>query len=293
MSDLIDNRKDAYAILLRFGNTYNASKSGEYGKVSETENKIIERAQQKLNEKYGDVVRSGMHLILYQQVGTNGEYYFYAYSSLSYREGHDVEVPYTIHYVCNGKEIKTDTGVSERNGSISFEVPENYKFSSCKLRKGNGSAGRTQITVKGRDAIEATVELEVNDPTMVSYWITYRDTKGNVLDEVVGKGKIGGTVTPEKKSFDGYELAYTSEIKAHTLKSVNSQNMFTVTYAKLTDYRIVYHCTVDGEDQADTGVRYLDAPWREDYRLADGWENYTCWLKKDNMTFRIPCVKVE
>lgn len=386
MSDLIDNKKDAYAILLRFGDTYNASKTSDYSKMSETRNKIAERAQQKLNEKYGDVVRSGLKLILYQGEGTNGEYYCYDYSNLTYQEGHDVEVPYTLHYVCNGKEMKTDTGVSERNGRITFDVPENYKVKSCKIKKGEGITTSTSyIIVRGRDAIEATVELR--DPTMVSYWITYRDTKGNVLDEVVGEGAIGGTVTPEKKSFDGYELAYTSEIKAHTLKSVNSQNMFNVTYAKLTDYRIVYHCTVDGEDldevtgtarygstvnipqktfeghkladgqkrsfkidsdsctvtvnythtakqtntgnqtntadrtqekkqyqyiveyydkdsnevihrikgedQADTGVRYLDAPWREDYRLADGWENYTCWLKKDNMTFRIPCVKVE
>lgn len=121
--------------------------------------------------------------------------------------------------------MKTDTGVSERNGRITFDVPENYKVKSCKIKKGEGITTSTSyIIVRGRDAIEATVEL--SDPTMVTYWITYRDTKGNVLDEVVGEGAIGGTVTPEKKSFDGYELAYTSEIKAHTLKSVNSQNMF-------------------------------------------------------------------
>ena len=54
------------------------------------------------NEKYGDVVRSGLKLILYQGEGTNGEYYCYDYSNLTYQEGHDVEVPYTLHYVCNG-----------------------------------------------------------------------------------------------------------------------------------------------------------------------------------------------
>ena len=56
MEDLINNKKDAYAVLLQFGDTYNASNSGDFQKAIETKDKIMASVEQKLNEEYADTL---------------------------------------------------------------------------------------------------------------------------------------------------------------------------------------------------------------------------------------------
>ena len=60
---------------------------------------------------------------------------------------------------------------------------------------------------------------------------------------VKGTGRAGTTVTPKKKTFEGYELD--QEITPFTLNKISSQNVFEVRYARYYNFTIVYLCTTD------------------------------------------------
>lgn len=85
MEDLINNKKDAYAVLLQFGDTYNASNSGDFQKAIETKDKIAASVEQKLNEEYADTLdgKKRFHFNLSEVAG--GEYYCYANGKLEYQ----------------------------------------------------------------------------------------------------------------------------------------------------------------------------------------------------------------
>ena len=85
MEDLINNKKDAYAVLLQFGDTYNASNSGDFQKAIETKDKIAASVEQKLNEEYADTLdgKKRFHFNLSEVAG--GEYYCYENGKLEYQ----------------------------------------------------------------------------------------------------------------------------------------------------------------------------------------------------------------
>lgn len=233
LSSRIDRRDNTYTVLLRFGNAYKTTDKNGYKNASAMKKSIVDAVNSRILTTYDKELqhdKSYQDFYLSLNNGSGKEYYAYWSGKFYYNKGYDIQLPYTIHYLCDGKEIASQSGKAETGTSVELNIPEGYKFlySGSTILKGSGSVGPTTLRVGGREAIEANVAL--SDSTMVSYKITYKDELGRTIDTVTGTGRIGSTITPEEKNFDGYKLA--SEIKPFTLKS-GSQNSCVVRYTKL------------------------------------------------------------
>ncbi len=235
LSSRIDCRDDTYTVLLRFGNAFRTTDKYGYRNAGAAKKNIVDAVNEKLFTKYGAELqhdKSYQDFYLSLKNGSGEEYYSYWSGRFYYNKGYDIQLPYTIHYVCDGTEISSQSGTAETGASVELEIPEGYKFlySGSGILKGKGSVGATKLILGGREAVEAKVALA--DTSMVSYKITYKDELGNTLDTVTGTGRIGSTITPGNKSFEGYELV--SENKTYTLSSRSQANSFVVRYRKNT-----------------------------------------------------------
>lgn len=99
-------------------------------------------------------------------------------------------------------------------------------------------------TKYGPEAVkEYLISQKPDHLVTTEYQIKYVDENGRVLNVVKGTGRAGTTVTPKKKTFEGYELD--QEITPFTLNKISSQNVFEVRYARYYNFTIVYLCTTD------------------------------------------------
>ena len=247
LSNQIEQRMDNYEVLIRYGNTFPANKTGSYSRVSDATKQIQEIVNQKINAKYGTVLAREMKFHLSIKNGSGAEYYNYWKASISYKPGYGLQVPYTIHYICDGKEVGTQKGTGERNQYTAFQIPEPYRYINGQKDtplKGKATSSSNGIKITSRTEVE--INIQVRDTTMVGYTVHYYKRGSNTpLKTVTGKGKIGSSITPEILEFEGY--IPDSEAKTYTLKENSSQNTFSVYYAKKCNYTIKYVCDTDGE----------------------------------------------
>lgn len=247
LSNQIEQRMDNYEVLIRYGNTFPANKTGSYSRVSDATKQIQEIVNQKINAKYGTVLAREMKFHLSIKSGSGAEYYNYWKASISYKPGYGLQVPYTIHYICDGKEVGTQKGTGERNQYTAFQIPESYRYINGQKDtplKGKATSSSKGIKITSRTEVE--INIQVRDTTMVGYTVHYYKRGSNTpLKTVTGKGKIGSSITPEILEFEGY--IPDSEAKTYTLKENSSQNTFSVYYAKKCNYTIKYVCDTDGE----------------------------------------------
>ena len=235
LSSRIDRRDDKYTVLLRFGKAFRTTDKGGYNNASAARKNIVDAVNSRIFAKYGAELqhdKSYQDFYLSLDSASGAEYYCYRSGKLYYSKGYDIQVPYTIHYVHDGKEISSQSGTAETGSKVALQIPEGYKFlyDGSKILKGKGSVGASSLNLGGREAVEARVSLR--DTTMVSYKITYKDELGCALDTVTGTGKIGSTITPEEKNFENYRLS--SEIKPHTLiGGALNKNSIVIRYTKL------------------------------------------------------------
>ena len=235
LSSRIDRRDDNYTVLLRFGNAFRTTDKGSYNNASAARKNIVDAVNSRIFAKYGAELqhdKSYQDFYLSLDSASGAEYYCYWSGKLYYNKGYDIQVPYTIHYVHDGKEISSQSGTAETGSKVALQIPEGYKFlyDGSEILKGKGSVGASSLTLSGREAVEARVSLR--DTTVVSYKITYKDELGRTLDTVTGTGKIGSTITPEEKNFENYRLS--SKIKPYTLiGGALNKNSIVIRYTKL------------------------------------------------------------
>lgn len=247
LSNQIDQRMDTYEVLIRYGNTFPANEAKSYNRVSAATKQIQEIVNQKINAKYGTVLAREMKIYLPIDSSSGAEYYNYWHASISYKPGYGLQVPYTIHYICDGKEVGTQKGTGERNQYTAFQIPEPYRYivgQKDAPLKGKATSSSNGIRITGRTEVE--INIRVSDTTMAGYTIHYYKRGSNTpLKTVTGKGKIGSSITPEILEFEGY--IPDSDVKTYTLKANSSNNTFSVYYAKKCNYTIKYVCDTDGE----------------------------------------------
>ena len=76
--------------------------------------------------------------------------------------------------------------------------------------------------IYGPEAVkEYLISQKPDHLVTTEYQIKYVDENGRVLNVVKGTGRAGTTVTPKKKTFEGYELD--QEITPFTLNKISSQ----------------------------------------------------------------------
>lgn len=249
ISRQIDERQSSFEFVTRYGSAYPATVSGNYSKVLQLNNQIEEKVNTAINNKYKEVLRNELKISLYLQSDANAEYYCHRTGNLHYQEGQNLQVPYTLHLMCDGQEIATQTGTAERNASVEINFPENYSWISNSkenytVMKGEGHYSGKTFRVTGRTEFEMSVK--VRNRTQVGYTVEYidQDTKA-VLDTVSGSGSIGGSITLEEKTFDGY-LPVKNQMTV-TLRNSSVSNHFTYPYAKECSYTVQYICDTDGE----------------------------------------------
>lgn len=88
LSNQIEQRMDNYEVLIRYGNTFPANKTGSYSRVSDATKQIQEIVNQKINAKYGTVLAREMKFHLSIKNGSGAEYYNYWKASISYKPGY-------------------------------------------------------------------------------------------------------------------------------------------------------------------------------------------------------------
>ena len=254
LSGRIDNRMDNYKFVLHYGSAFPVGASNSYSRLKNVRSQMETIINKKINEKYGVALTREFKLSLFADTA-EGEYYSYRTGSFAYNPGYGLQVPYTIHYICDGKEVAAQKGTGERNQYTAFQIPEPYRYiigQKDNSVKGKATTSSKGIYITGRTELEMNVQVQ--NTTMVSYQVDYYEYGSNTpMLTVNGKGKIGSSFTPEAKQFDGYMLL--DEPKTYTLDKKSSRNVFSLRYQKTCSYTIKYVCDTDGETLATvTGV---------------------------------------
>lgn len=300
VSERIDNRQSNVKILIRFGSTLNTGKSGDFSKATKLRDSIMSEAEAAINNKYGSVLTTQFKPYLSVNGASGGEYYAYGQASLNYKAGSRLQVPYVIHFMCNGTEVGTQSGNAEQSAKMTLNVPDGYsaKYDGCKVLSGSGNINVKSFTITGRDQFEANVEL--TDKSIVSYTIRYVDAQYKELDKVSGTGEIGSEITPENKTFEGYELYNTDELKPHTLNERSSLNTITLRYQKVGTWTINYVCKNNNEvlatetGTAQKGTRVIiPSKTFEGYTLDTQTRNFTTTGGNDTFTVKYSLAKTQ
>lgn len=245
----IDERQSKFEFAVRYGSEYTAAASGNYSKLVKLNDQVEDKVNAAVNSKYSGVLKSPVKINLFLKQDASVNYYSHETGSLNYNPGQGLQISYTIHMMCDGTEVYTQTGTAERNMSVALDFPEGYSWiSNAKenytISKGEGSYGGKSFRVTGRTAFEMSVN--VRNTAMTTYTVEYVDMETReVLAVVTGSGKVGENISLEEKAIDGYVPL--SDMPTQTLNASSVRNRFSVNYGKVCTYTIQYVCDTDGE----------------------------------------------
>ena len=162
----LDEKADNYSFVVRYPESYNATKTGNYSKLVDLNNEIEERVNQKINRDYEDVLRSDVKISLLLKVDADSCYYAHENGAIYYKEGQGRKIPYTVHFIDKetGEEVGTQSGTGEKRQSIRLEFPEGYSWISnakdnYEVNDGKASYGGTTINILGNDELDMDVKL--------------------------------------------------------------------------------------------------------------------------------------
>lgn len=164
ISRRIDERQSNFEFVVRYGSEYTAGTSGNYSRVSKLGKEMKEKVNAEINSRYGSVLKNQMKINLFLEEDADVNYYSHTTGNLYYQPGQGLQVPYTIHLVCGGTEVYTQTGTAERSTSVSILFPEGYSWISTAdenytISAGKGSYGGKTFRVTGRTPFEMSVNV--------------------------------------------------------------------------------------------------------------------------------------
>ena len=272
----IESRSKNYNILMRFGDKYSAATTGDYTKVSNIIKEIRENVAARINEKYATVLKNEINLYGIPQKASGGEYYYNRSVAFSYNEGTGQQIPYTLHFICNGEELDTSTGTVEQGIQTRISFPDGYEMvkGETQILSGNGSfSGTGHFTVYGQDAFEANVTVQGETMT---YYIRYETVSGVLLEEVKDSAQVGTLITPEAKEFDGWEIKDESDLEPYTLSGYTMSRVIQYKKADQSDDTAAQSTNGDADadaqaadDDADTAAQAVNDDGNTDTQSSD------------------------
>ena len=161
----IDSRAYSFSFVVRYPEEYTASVTGNYSKLVDINNDIEDEVNDRINDAYGDILKNPVKISLFLERDAQVCFYAHENGSIYYKEGQGKQISYTIHFVdVDGNDVGTQTGTSEKGGSIELQFPEGYSWisnesSNYEVNKGKASYGGESVHILAASDLDMDIRL--------------------------------------------------------------------------------------------------------------------------------------